>query len=109
MVEELRGLADELGEMTRRNEAFAVEVGMLRERTAVQAEMIDALRAQLERLTARETTVEAPPAVPEAPAAAESPTDTPAPSAGLWQRLRAVLLGHCSPRAPAHRFRPHTL
>lgn len=34
MVEELRGLADQLAELARRNEALALEVGTLRERQA---------------------------------------------------------------------------
>ena len=94
MVEELRGLADELGEMARRNEVLAVEVGTLRERTAAQAETIAQLRAQLEQRTASERAVEASPAAPGAPTPGEPAPDAPVPSAGLWGRVRAALLGH---------------
>ena len=91
MVEELRGLANELGEMARRNEALAVEVGTLRERTAAQQETIAELRAQLEQRTASVDATQDAPAAPGAPTAGKPSTDTPTPSAGLWQRLRAAL------------------
>lgn len=48
MVEELRGLADQLADLARRNEGLALEVGQLRERTAGQAETIAELRRRAE-------------------------------------------------------------
>lgn len=64
MVEELRGLADQLADLARRNEGLALEVGQLRERTAGQAETIAELRrraevAEEERAQARERTAAA--------------------------------------------------
>jgi hypothetical protein len=42
MVEELRGLAGELALLAQRNEALALEVGQLRERTVQQSEQLAA-------------------------------------------------------------------
>ena len=37
------------------------------------------------------------PAAPGAPATSEPAPAAPVPTVGLWQRVRAALLGHCSP------------
>ncbi len=54
MVEELRGLADQLNDMARRNEALAVEVGQLRERQVGQQSQ---LLAKDEALAAQDETI----------------------------------------------------
>jgi excisionase family DNA binding protein len=68
MVEELRGLADQLQEMSRRNESLALEVGQLRERqvghageVAAKDETIatqrDTLATQAERVAEQQATI----------------------------------------------------
>jgi len=111
MVEELRGLADQLAELARRNEGLALEVGMLRERQAgheaerlahvgeittreqtisTQAEMIAELRRRAEeaeaardRLTAAQTAQDGPGPQGEEAAHAAAP--------GVWGRLRRLM------------------
>lgn len=103
MVEELRGLADQLAELARRNEGLALEVGQLRERQGGQAaqltakdETIAELRRRAEQSEAERDRLTAAQAAPAAPGATEAPTpDNPssAPSAGFWARVRRVLGG----------------
>ena len=64
------------------------------ETIAAQQETIAQLRAQLEQLTASEHATQDAPAPPGAPAMGEPAPAASVPSAGLWDRLRAALLGH---------------
>jgi regulator of replication initiation timing len=59
MVEELRGLANQLQEMSRRNEALALEVGQLRERQVGQAERLAAKDETIAELRRRAEAAEA--------------------------------------------------
>ena len=114
MVEELRGLADQLAELARRNEGLALEVGTLRERQVgheaerlahvgeittreqaigTQAETIAELRRRAEQAEAARDRLAAAQAAPAAPGAQEAATlDDPraAPSQGFWARVRRV-------------------
>jgi regulator of replication initiation timing len=114
MVEELRGLADQLAELARRNESLALEVGTLRERQAgqemqiaardqtistqaeamaSQAAVIAELRRRAETAEAERDRLAAAQAAPDAPGATETLTpDNPhlGPAAGLWARVRRV-------------------
>jgi len=117
MVEELRGLADQLAELARRNEGLALEVGTLRERQAgheverlahageiamreqtisIQAEAITELRRRAELAEAERDRLAAAQAAPDAPGTSETPTpDNPSgtSSAGFWARVRRALGG----------------
>ena len=116
MVEELRGLADRLADVGRRNEALALEVGTLRERQVgheaqlaardlalggkdevitAQTEMIAQLRRDRERVEAERDRLAAQ-AAQDAPGASEGASaDNPrsGSSAGLWARVRRVFGG----------------
>jgi len=109
MVEELRGLADQLADLGRRNEGLALEVGTLRERQvgqerqlaakdetiAAKDETITDLRAELRR-HADLRRVAAAQAMPEAPGSTVAPTSgnpNPAPAAGFWARVRGFFDG----------------
>jgi len=116
MVEELRGLADHLAELARRNEGLAMEVGALRERQAghdaqlavkdaaliakdetimAKDELITDLRTELRRRAERDR-LTAVQAAPDAPGTPEAPTpDAPSgeASAGFWARVRRVFDG----------------
>ena len=102
MLDQLRGLGEQLTALAGRNEALALEAGQLRERTTQQAETIAELRrraaaAEEERDAPRLQLAEAsvPPVVvvaaQEAPE--EAPATIPAPTTarGLWPRLRRAL------------------
>jgi hypothetical protein len=113
MVEELRGLADQLAELARRNEALALEVGTLRERQGgheaqlavkdaalaakdetigAKDELITDLRAELRRRAERDRLAAAQ-AAQDAPGAPEGPTPdnlSPDAPAGFWARVRRV-------------------
>ncbi len=116
MVEELRGLADQLADLARRNEGLALEVGQLREREAghaaqrtAQGEALAAHRETIAELRRRAEAAEgerdalrlrlaeasAPPVVvvaaQEAPRPSPAIVPTPPPSPGLWARLRRAL------------------
>ncbi|GAC1395203.1 MAG: hypothetical protein NVSMB65_14210 [Chloroflexota bacterium] len=117
LVEELRGLADQLAELARRNEALALEVGTLRERQAgqemqiatrdqkirTQAEAMASQAAMIAEVQRRAETAEAErdrlataQAAPDAPGATGGPTpDNPSPeaSAGFWARVRGFFGG----------------
>jgi len=111
MVEELRGLADQLAELARRNEALALEVGQLRERQVghegqlgAKDETIATQRAALAtndqalaELRRRAETAEAErdglTAAQPAPEGATPDTPSPEASAGFWARVRRVLGG----------------
>lgn len=106
MVEELRGLADQLNDMARRNEALAMEVGQLRERRDTQQEQ---LVAKYRVIAAQEETIaelrrraevaeadlfrqrqeqEAAQAASAAPSAPEAPSAVQAEAPGVWGRVR---------------------
>ncbi len=101
MVEELRGLANQLNDIARRNEALALEVGQLRERQAGQQsqllakeETIAALRrraevAEVER--DRLAIAQAAPAAPGAPEEVSATNPRPEASAGFWARVRQLV------------------
>ena len=110
MVEELRGLADQLADLARRNEGLALEVGTLRERQvghegqiaardqtiSTQAETIAELRrraeaaeAERDRLVAAQAAQDAP----GAPGGASADDPSPEPAAGFWARVRRVFGG----------------
>jgi len=99
MVEELRGLADQLAELARRNEVLAMEVGQLRERQAGQQsqllakdETITELRRRAEvaesELVRQQQERDAAQAVPDAPGGQEAPETTDDTPGGLWGRVR---------------------
>ena len=97
MVEELRGLADQLNAMARRNEALALEVGQLRERQGGQAaqlaakdETIAELRrraeaAEVELTRQRDAALEAAQTASTGPGTQDAPEEAPA---SVWARLR---------------------
>lgn len=106
MVVELRGLADQLNDMARRNEALAMEVGQLRERRDTQQEQ---LVAKYQVIAAQEETIaelrrraevaeadlfrqrqeqEAAQAASAAPSAPEAPSAVQAEAPGVWGRVR---------------------
>ena len=97
MVEELRGLADQLNDMARRNEALALEVGQLRERQGGQAaqlaakdETIAELRrraeaAEVDLTRQRDEALEAAQTASTGPGTQDAPEEAPA---SVWARLR---------------------
>jgi uncharacterized membrane protein len=97
MVEELRGLADQLTDLARRNEGLALEVGQLRERVvgyegqlAAKDETLADLRRRAEAAEAERDALRAAQAAPPPPSEAEVPAVgaiTPEASAGRWERL----------------------
>ncbi len=107
MVEELRGLADQLNDMARRNEALAMEVGQLRERRdtqqeqlvakyqviAAQEETIAELRRRAEVAEAEVTrrTEGAAQAAQHAPSATVAFVEAQEDTVGLWGRLARLL------------------
>jgi len=103
MVEELRGLADQLNDMARRNEALALEVGQLRERQGGQAaqltakdETIAELRRRAEVAEAERDRLAAAQVAQDGLGATEAPTpDDPSAesSQGFWTRVRRVFGG----------------
>ncbi len=100
MVEELRGLADQLAELARRNEGLALEVGQLRERQvghegqlAAKDETIVELRRRAEQAEAERDRLAAVQAAPDTPGAPKPLTpDSPSgeASASFWARVRRV-------------------
>jgi regulator of replication initiation timing len=110
MVEELRGLADQLADLARRNEALAMEVGTLRERQggheaqlaakdqalAADALVIGELYRRAEAAEAERDRLAAAQAAQDGLGAPEAPTpDSPRgeASAGFWGRVRRVFGG----------------
>ncbi len=107
MLEQLRGLGDQLTALAARNEALALEAGQLRERTVHQAATIAELRQRAEAAEAARLAAErerdnlrghldatlTTPATPEAPTVLIVETDSPPPSPTFWQRLRHRLRG----------------
>lgn len=96
MVEELRGLADQLAELARRNEGLALEVGTLRERQAghevllaAKDETIAELRRRAEAVEAERDRLIAAQAASDGPGAPETPEEAPvAPVGRLLRRWR---------------------
>jgi len=102
MVEELRGLADQLNDMARRNEALAMEVGQLRERRdtqqeqlvakyqviAAQEETIAELRRRAEVAEAEGDRLTAAQAAQGSPGAPETLSMEQEAALGVWGRLR---------------------
>ncbi len=99
MVEELRGLAAQLNDMARRNEALALEVGQLRERQggqdaalAAKDQTIAELRRRAEvaeaELSRRHEDVEVAQAASAAPSAPEAPTAVQDKARSGWGRIR---------------------
>ncbi len=102
MVEELRGLADQLNDMARRNEGLAMEVGQLRERQvgqetqllakyqtiATQQETIAELRRRAEVAEAERDRLAAAQAAQAGPGAQETPVEAQGDVVGVWGRLR---------------------
>jgi len=110
MVEELRGLADQLAELARRNEGLALEVGTLRERQvghegqlaakdaalAAHAATIAELRRRAEVAEVERECLMAVQAAPDALGATEGEggdNSSGISSAGFWARVRRVLGG----------------
>lgn len=103
MVEELRGLADQLAELARRNEGLALEVGTLRERQAghvdqlaTKDETIAELRRRAEGAEVERDRLMAAQAAPPAPGSTEDASpDNPSgvSSPGFWARVRRVCGG----------------
>ena len=97
MVEELRGLADQLNAMARRNEVLALEVGQLRERQGGQAaqlaakdETIVELRrraeaAEVELTRQRDAALKAAQTASTGLGTQDAPGEAPA---RVWARLR---------------------
>ncbi len=105
MVEELRGLAEQLAELARRNEGLALEVGTLRERQAgheaerlahvgeiatreqtisTQGEAMASQAAMIAELRRRAQQAE----VERDRLAPEGPIEAPEAAPGMWRRLR---------------------
>ncbi len=113
MVEELRGLADQLAELARRNEGLALEVGTLRERQAGQETVLaakdetivmqrEALATQAKTITELRRRAEAaeaemlrqrnnqgaPQASQDGAGSPETPIVVQGATPGVWGRLR---------------------
>ncbi len=102
MVEELRGLAAQLNDMARRNEALALEVGQLRERQAgqetqllakyqtiaTQQETIAELRRRAEVAEAERDRLAVAQATQDGLGAQEVPIEGQQAAPGVWGRLR---------------------
>ena len=97
MVEELRGLATQLNDMARRNEALALEVGQLRERQGGQAAQLTAQEQTIAELRRRAEMAEAQLARQQAEAVAQAAQGTAGAARALeqeehapqgWARLR---------------------
>jgi len=86
MVAHVQGLAEQLVGLAQRNEALALEVGTLRERTATQERTIRELQTERDALASR-------PATPDAPTPAEEPAPPIQPQRGsrwrFWERAHA--------------------
>ncbi len=100
MLEQLRGLGDQLTALAERSEALALEAGQLRERTAHQAVTIAELRQRVEaaererdELRVGLDTAQAAPPTPEAPTVLIVETDSHTHPRPLWRRLLHVLQG----------------
>ena len=79
MVEELRGLAAQLNDMARRNEALALEVGQLRERQGGQAAQLTAQGETIDELRRRAAVAE------------EEVARRRREEAERWERVRALV------------------
>lgn len=119
MLEQLRGLGDQLAALAERNEALALEVGTLRERTEHQAATLveerrrvevaererdaahqsrEAIEHERETLKAQLAAQAQPPpqarsAGPRAAETAPQTSDGSLPTPTLWQRLKRALAG----------------